>query len=39
MRCEGMKWMNLAQGIDKQKALVNVVNEPFNFIERCEFLY
>jgi len=38
MRCEGMNWMNLAQDIDKWQALVNVVNEPFGFLKRCEFL-
>jgi len=38
MRCEGMNWMNLAQGTDKQQALVNAVNELFGFIKGCEFL-
>lgn len=33
-----MNWMNLAQGTDKQQALVNAVNEPFGFIKGCEFL-
>jgi len=38
MRCEGINWMNLAKGTDKQQALVIAVNEPFSFIKGCEFL-